>query len=171
MSKPKLSICEIKKIPPYSLLRLIDKLKKKVKNDPVMIRAFEEYDVDIDELDLIPTYFKDLDVSAKTDHAVVYLNWKLLQDGIDTMDCSYLVHEYSHWLQQTTGNEPTKSSDDGEYLHNPFEQEGFQNQIEYIAEQFGEEEAYDYVDNLLEHHEVNDSEEKEELEDILLEKI
>jgi len=171
MAKTKLSLHEIKQIPPHIFLRLIDKLKKKVKNDPVMIQVFKEYDIDIDEIDYIPTYFKDLDVSAQTNHAIVYLNWKLLQDGFDSMDCSYLIHEYSHWLQQTTGDKPTQSSDDGDYLDNPYEQDAFTNQVEYIAEQCGKDEAEDYVDHLLDYHEVDNEDKKEELEDILMEKI
>ena len=162
---------QVKKTPPILLLRLIKKIKNRIKSDPVMLRVFAEYDIDINEIDYIPTYFADLDVSAKTDHGIVYLNYKLLQDDFDNMDVSYFVHEYSHWLQQTTGDKPTKSSDDGDYLQNPYEQEGFQNQVEYIAEQFGKDEAEEYVDHLLDHHDVNDKEDKEELEDVLMEKV
>ena len=77
----------------------------------------------------------------------------------------------THWLQQTTGSKPTQSADDGDYLDNPFEQEGFQNQIEYISKQFGEEEAENYVDELLEHHDVDDEDEFDEKKDTLMSKV
>lgn len=157
---------------PYkTLMRIINKAKEHLKKDKVMKNIFKEYGIDIEEIDYIPTYFKSLDVSAKTDHGIVYLNYKLLTDGFDLFDYSYMIHEYSHWAQQTTGNKPTKSSDDGNYLQNPHEQEGFANQVHYIANQFGDTEAENYVDDLLEHHEVEDHKEKVELKDIFMEKV
>jgi hypothetical protein len=56
-------------------------------------------------------------------------------------------------------------------LNNPYEQEAFSDQIEYIDEQFGKEEAQDYVDNLLEHHDIDDKKEKKELEEVLMSKV
>ena len=73
-------------MPPQFLLRVINKAKKRLKTDPVMLALFKEYDADIEEIDYIPTYFKDLDVSAKTDHGVVWLNYTLLLDGFDLKD-------------------------------------------------------------------------------------
>lgn len=167
----KIPLDAIKKLPYKTLMRFIDKAKAFLKNDETMQRVFDEYKVDINEIDFIPTFFKELDVSAKTDHGIVYLNYQLLADGDFFKDYSYLVHEYSHWLQQTTGAKPTQSSDDGDYLDNKFEQEGFQNQIEYIANQDGEEEAKDYVENLLDHHEVKSKKERTDKKEILLAKI
>jgi hypothetical protein len=112
--------------------------------------------------------FSDLDVSAKTVKGVVYLNYKLLCDGDFYKDYGYLTHEYTHALQQCTGKGPTKGSDDGEYLDNKYEVEGFQNQVEYMANEFGEDEAEDYVDNLLEHHEITNKKEKAKKKDQLM---
>ena len=165
-----LPLTAVKKLPYQAQARLINKMRDYLKNDPVMQKVFDEYEVDISEIDYIPMMFGDLDVSAKTDHGVIIFNYKLLTDGDFFKDFSYGVHETTHWLQQTSGTKATKSSDDGDYLHNKFEQEGFQNQIEYIAEQFGKDEAEQYVDDLLEHHD-KDGEEKEELEDVLFEKV
>jgi hypothetical protein len=170
-SDEKIPLKVVKKMPYRTLMRMINKAKKYLKNNEVMQGVFKEYNVDINEIDLIPTYFKDLDVSAKTDHGIVYLNYKLLCDGDFFKDYSYLIHEYSHWLQQTTGTKATKSSDDGSYLDNPYEQEGFQNQVEYIADQFGDEEAEQYVDDLLEHHEVEDKKEIKDKKETLMAKV
>jgi len=170
MSK-KISIEDVKSLPPEALLILINKLKGIVKKDPVMQKIFSEYNIDLNEIDFIPMYFKDLDVSAKCDHGIIYINYKLLEDGLDLKDASYLIHEITHYLQQTSGDKPTQSSDYGKYLDNPFEQEGFQNQISYISEHFGEDEAEKYVDHLLNHHDIDDDNEKDKLENILLEKI
>jgi hypothetical protein len=169
--KEKIPLSVVKKFPYKTLNRMIKKLREFLKKDKVVQEVFEEYGVDLDEIDFIPMKFGNIDVSAKTDHGVIIYNYKLLTDGDFFKDYSYGVHEMTHWLQQTTGNKPTKSSDNGEYLENPFEQEGFQNQLEYISEHFGKGEAEKYVDNLLEHHEVDDKKDKEKLEGILLEKV
>jgi hypothetical protein len=167
----KIPISEIKKLPYKSLNRMINKMREFLKKNETVQQMFREYEVDLDEIDYIPMKFGKLDVSAKTDHGVIIFNYRLLADGDFFEDFSYGVHEMTHWLQQTTGTKPTKSSDDGSYLDNPFEQEGFQNQIEYLADMFGEEHAEDYVDDLLEHHDVEDEEEREEKKETLMAKV
>jgi hypothetical protein len=167
----KIPLSKVKKLSYGTKRRLISKLRNYLKKDKVVQNMFDEYGVDIAELDHIPMMFDDLDVSAKTDHGVIIYNYKLLTDGDFFKDFSYGVHEMTHWLQQTTGNRPTQSSDDGSYLDNPAEQEGFQNQIEYISDHFGEDEAEDYVDNLLDHHNVDSKKEIEEKKEVLMAKV
>lgn len=151
------------------LMRIINKAKNNLKKDKIMQEIFEKYGESVDIIDYIPTYFKDLDVSAKTDHGIVWINTKLISKGFDKFDYSYLIHEFTHWAQQCLGKNPTQSSNDGSYLHNKYEQEGFQNQIEYISEHLGKDEAEEYVEKLLEHHDVKDKKEKDKLEAIFLE--
>lgn len=161
----------VRKMPYRFLKRMLDKMRKRLKEDEVVQNMFKEYNLDIEEIDYIPMAFKTLDVSAKCDHAVIYFNWKLLCDGNFTKDWSYAVHEMTHFCQQTTGNVPTQGADDGSYLDNPAEQEGFQNQVEYIANHEGEGEAKKYVENLLDHHDIQEEEKKDELEAILLKEV
>ena len=163
----KIPIEVVKNFPPSLLLKLINRAKQYLKQDEVMQKICEEYGIPIDYIDHIPTMFSDLDVSAKTVKGVIYLNYKLLCDGDFFKDYGYLIHEYCHWAQQTTGNGPTKGSDEGEYLDNKYEVESFQNQVEWMAKEFGENEAEHYVDNLLEHHEL-DEEEAEDKKDELM---
>lgn len=165
-----LSMAAVKKLPYKSLNRMIKKMRDFLKKDETVLAMFKKYDVDIEELDLIPMRFGKLDVSAKTDHGVIIFNYSLLTDGDFFKDFSYGVHEMTHWLQQTAGKKATTNSDDGDYLHNKFEQEGFQNQVEYIANQFGDGEAENYVDDLLDHHDKS-GKEKKELETVLLDKV
>ena len=147
------------------LLELIQTAKDFLKNDPVMIKAFKKYNTDIEEIDFIPTIFKKLEVSATTDHGVVYLNTELIKDNkFDKKDYSYMVHEYIHWLQQTAGKKPTQSSDDGDYLENKYEQESFKSQVEYMANELGEDTAEEYVDHLLKYHDVKKDEKKDKKE-------
>lgn len=167
----KIPLSQVKKLPYKSLNRMIKKMREFLKNDEVVKNMFKEYEVDIAEIDYIPMMFGKLDVSAKTDHGIIIFNYKLLTDGDFFKDFSYGVHEMTHWLQQTTGTKPTKSSDEGSYLDNPFEQEGFQNQVEYIANMFGEDEAEEYVDDLLDHHDIDDKKEIEDKKETLMSKV
>lgn len=167
----KIPLSKVKKLPFKSLNRMIKKMREYLKTDEVVQKMFKEYDVDIEEIDYIPMMFGNIDVSAKTDHGIIIFNYKLLTDGDFFKDFSYGVHEMTHWLQQTTGTKPTQSSDDGSYLDNPFEQEGFQNQVEYIANQFGENEAEKYVDDLLDHHEIDNKKEQKDKKETLMAKV
>lgn len=166
-----MSMEKIKELSPETLLGLIARMKKFLKKHPIVIKMFKEYDVPIEELDLIPMKFDDLDVSARTDHGIITFNIKLLADGDFHKDYMYAVHEIEHFLQQTTGDGPTQGAEDGDYLENPYEQEGFQRQIEYLDDMYGEDEAENYVDHLLDHHEVKDSDEREEKKEKLMEKV
>lgn len=172
MSSPaKFTIDDAKALPIEFLLRLIKKSKEYLKKDEVMQRMFRERDLDIDFIDFIPMTFDDLDVSARTEKGTITLNYKLLCDGDFYKDISYLVHETEHWLQQCFGDGPTKGSDTGNYLDNPYEEEAFQNQVEFMANEFGEQEAEKYVDHLLNYHEITDKDEKEEKKEELMANI
>lgn len=166
----KMSMTQAKKLPYVTLNRMIKKMRKFLKEDKTVQDMFQEYEVDIEEIEYIPIKFGNLDVSAKTDHGIIILNYKLLTDGDFFKDFSYGVHEITHWLQQTTGTKATKSSDDGNYLDNPYEEEGFQNQVSYIADNFGDQEAEKYVDELLEYHDV-DGKKEEKKKEVLMSKV
>lgn len=155
-----------KRISRKKQLDLINDLKEKVKKHKVVKSILKEYGVDDEALDQTPVCFKKLDVSARTEYGMIYLNEDFLDGNILDED-HYLVHEFIHVLQQCYGDRPTKSSDSGDYLENKFEQEAFFNQTEYIADTKGEDVAEEYVENLLDHHEVEDEEEREEKKDVL----
>jgi hypothetical protein len=95
----------------------------------------------------------------------------LLQDGDFLHDYGYLIHEISHYLQQCFRNKPTQGAESGSYLDNPDEQEGFQNQIKYISEEFGKNKAESYVEELLEHHDIENKKEKKNKKDVLMSKV
>lgn len=146
------------------LLKLIQRAKDFLKRNEVMQEICHKYDFDINDIDLIPVKFDDIDVSARTDKGVVTLNWRLLEDGDFFKDIGYLVHEFGHYIQQS--NQPTQSADDGDYLSNPSEQESFQYQIKFIDGQFGDEEADNYTEQVLDHHDES-GKEREKKKDIL----
>ncbi len=169
--KKKYTISELKSQPPQFFLNLINDAKGILKKDKVMRGVFKDHDVDISFLDLIPIKFDKLKVSATTSRGVISLNYKLLLDGVFHEDYGYLIHEVTHYLQQCFGDRPTKGAENGSYLDNEDEQEGFQYQVKYISEEFGEDEADEYVDNLLDHHDIDKKQEREDKKDTLMSKI
>ncbi len=162
------SIDDVKKIPPKTLLKLIQRGKNFLKKNHIMQEVCDKYDFDIEDIDLVPVKFDDIDVSARTDRGVITLNWKLLTDGDFFKDYAYLLHEIIHFIQQS--NEPTQSADDGDYLSNPHEQEAFQEQIRFIDDQFGKDEAEEYTEQVLDHHDEQGKERKEKF-NILMKKV
>src|SRR4051812_34985127 len=116
MPQEKIQLSLVKKLPNKTLSRMIDKMRFVLKNDETVQGAFKKYNVDINEIDLIPMWFADLDVSARTDHGIIYFNYKLLTDGDFIKDYSYGTHEITHFLQQTTSDGPINSSNDDTYL-------------------------------------------------------
>ena len=169
--KEKLSLKEVKQLSPNHILRLINKMKKQLQSDETMISLCKEYGETVDIIDYIPVRFGNLDVSGSTNHGIITLNNKLLCNSDVTEIKGYLLHECSHFFQRCFGEKPTQSSNDGEYLENPFERDAFSRQVEFIADNKSEEKAEEYVDDLLEYHEVEDGKKKEKIENILLSRI
>lgn len=154
---------------PQKDLQIIKSIIDELQDDPTVKDIFKKYKIDIEEIHLLPIAFSDMDVSARTDHSIIYLNNSLKEDDSFPDNVKhYLVHELTHVAQQSTGTKPTKGSTDDTYLDNKDEQEGFQNQTEFISREHGEEVAEEYVEQVLDHHEVTDNMEREERRDELL---
>jgi hypothetical protein len=167
----KLTIEQAKKISPRVLLKIIQRAKDYIKKTDVYKDMCKKCDVDIDVIDLVPVKFGDLDVSARTERGIITLNWKLLCNGNFFNNYHYLVHECDHYYRQCYGERPSKGADDGSYLDNPDEQAAFQKQIRYIDDEFGEDEAEDYVEHLLNHHDVKNSKEREDKKEKLMKDV
>lgn len=157
-----------KGIPHKKLKPIIETIKNRIAQSQIVKDMFKEYDVDIAELDLVPICFAKIPVSARTDHGCIYLNINLLNNKnfINEND-HYLVHELTHYLQQTTGSRPTQGSDKNNYLDNPVEQEGFQNQTKYISENKGDSIAENYISKLLDVYDIEGNERNKRREDLL----
>lgn len=151
----------------------IEKLRRDLKNDPITQNLFSEYQVPISELDSIPMFFAQFPVSARTEHGIIYFNLELIEENNEPnqekwrSNYHYAHHELTHYLQQTTGIGPTKGSDEDSYLDNEFEQEGFQEQTKFISHHEGEEKAENYIEQVLDHHDVDGEERKEKKKDLL----
>jgi hypothetical protein len=137
-------------------------MKECVKKDKAVIEKFKEYDVPIDKIDDVHVEFADLDVSAKTKDKKIYLNREMLNPDSKVKDPThYLAHELTHYLQQLTGNTAGHQSVE-DYLDKPTELEAFQVQVDFKERHEGEDEADEYVEDLMDHHDIDDEGERKE---------
>lgn len=153
---------------PSALLSKINEAKDSLRSNSVYQDMCKEFEVDPDAIDLIPIRFGDIDVSAKTIRGIIILSKKLLNKGSFDKHIHYILHEILHNFQMTTRKKPTKGIGDGEYLDNKDEIEAFTYQVELLDNLFGEPKAEDYVDNLLDYHEVDEDDERDEKKDELM---
>ena len=144
--------------------RRISKIKNIVKNEKKYIEKCKEYNKPIGFIDTIDVSFEPLDVSAKTINGKVYLNEKLYHRPIDDQ-IRYTIHELVHCLQQEAGLVDSKKTDD--YLDDENEQEAFNAQISYMCEHDSPEEVQNYIENLLDHHNIKGEERKEKAKELV----
>lgn len=143
----------------------MEKMKEKVKTDEKVIDKFEEYGVDIALLDDVHVEFIDLDVSAKTKDTKIFINKKLVEQGHNPTH--YLVHEMIHFLQQHTGHtDPKKGEKD--YMDRETEMEAFQSQVDFKKREDSPSDAEDYVDNLLDYHDIDGKERKDKKDELMI---
>lgn len=146
---------------------ILDQVKNKIKNNKIVKRLLKGKNLPHNFIELLPMCFSDeLDVSARTQHGIIYFNIDLLKGRPEELD-HYMVHELTHVIQQTTGDGPTTGSAEDDYLDNEFEQEGFQTQTEYLSDTRDDEVAKKYIKKVLDHHEVPRREREEKEKDLL----
>jgi hypothetical protein len=79
----------------------------------------------------------------------------------------YAIHELVHALQHMRNKTKKDPYKDKEYLDRGDELEAFQYQIKFDKKERGSEEAYEYVDELLEYHEIPEDEANEKKKELL----
>lgn len=150
--------------------KLIDEMKNIVKKEKAFIDACNEYKVDVNFIDNVNISFDDdLDVSAKTINGDVFLNGKLFDGGDMCDNVRYITHESIHVIQQELGKVEGKTPKE-DYLDDPNEQEAFQYQLQFMDDHMSEEEIQEYLEQLMDHHDVKGKERREKIK-ILKEKI
>lgn len=142
-------------------------MKERLKSDPVVQKIFEDQDMDFDLFDGIPVDFSDeIDVSAKTINSRIILNKKLLKEPQEIMD-RYFVHELTHSLQhmKTEGHRDPYEAHD--YLDRPDEVEAFKYQIEFDKNNRGENEVVEYVEELIDYHDIPEHKKEDKKKELL----
>ena len=156
-----------KKVDLKNEVEILKKVRQELKKDPVAKKIFKDFNKSIDLLDGIPIDISDeIDVSAKTINSRIILNKKLLDEPFKIL-MRYAVHELVHALQHIDSKESGDQYSNYKYLDRPDELEAFQYQIEYDKNKRGEEEVVEYVEELLDYHEVPEEEQNEKKDELL----
>ena len=153
-----------------SEIEILAEIKRELRKNKIAKEICKEYGFGIDILDGIPIEFEDdLEASAKTIDSSIKLSSDLLNEDFDVI-MRYAIHELVHALQhmEMVGGDPYAGD---EYLDREDELEAFQYQIQYDSEVNGEDEVIEYVEDLIEYHEIppedRDSKKEELLEKAL----
>ena len=145
---------------------IIKQMREVAKKDPKLKKKFKEYGVDINDIDNVHIEFCPLEVSAKTKHMRIYLNDKMLDKMEFKEICSYAIHELIHYLQQKTHN-VHKNDMNKDYLDLETEEEAFKTQIDFKKRNEGKEEAEEYTNDLLDHHDYKGQKRKEKKKELI----
>ncbi|MFA5048998.1 MAG: hypothetical protein WC516_08295 [Patescibacteria group bacterium] len=144
-------------------------LKSIIKKDKVYLDKCKEYDREPSFIDDVNVYFSPIDVSAKTVNGEIFLNENLFNEPIEKQLRYLGGHEIIHVMQQEAGKVNGKV-DKEDYLDDPNEQEAFKTQLKFQCEHESAEEIQDYIENLLDHHDIR-GKEREEKAKILVEDL
>lgn len=140
--------------------RRIKSLKESVQAEESFLEKCKEYDKNPSFVNSVNVSFsKDIDVSAKTVNGEIFLNDRLFNKSWEEQ-MRYLIHELVHCMQQEDGKVNGKT-DKEDYLDDKNEQEAFTTQISYMCEHNNAEEIQEYIENLLDHHNIQGDERKE----------
>ncbi len=132
--------------------KIIKLLRKELKKQPMAKHLCKKYDEDISFIDSVVIKFEPMDVSAKTINGEIILNSHLLE-GKFRDNMRYLIHEFTHTLQQENGMVEPYGNED--YLDDPNEIEAFRTQLDYMEETYNEKEIQEYLEQLLDHHDIH----------------
>ncbi|HEA46218.1 MAG TPA: hypothetical protein ENH99_00355 [Candidatus Pacearchaeota archaeon] len=147
---------------------IIEEMREIAKNDSGVIEKFKEYDISLDDIDTVYIDFVSLPVSAKTKDKKIYLNEKFLEkkEPIE-FSIPYVIHELMHYLQQKTGKVDRQEQEGEDYLDKDTEEEAFSAQVDFKQREESPAEALRYVEQLLDHHDIDGKERKEKKEELL----
>lgn len=148
---------------------LLSKILDFLMTSPAVKGMFDRYKVPLERIHDVDIRFADIPVSAKTKDRVIFINKNFLSDGNFSKEMHYIVHELCHWLQQECDDPydmiPPAGTD---YLEMPSELEAFMYQAHFMREFYGDSEAEQYVDDLLDFHEIDGEDRKKKRRALLL---
>lgn len=149
--------------------RILSKVLDFLRDSEAVRGMFGYYGVPIEKINDVDIRFTDLPVSAKTKDEIIYINNKFLEDAELSDEIHYIVHELCHWLQQHCDDPYDRFPEKGtDYLDMPSEWEAFMYQTHFMREFYGDERAEEYVDDLLDFHEIKGKEREKKREALLL---
>lgn len=156
-----------KKKPLEKKTELVAKVKNYIMADEIYKELCKEYDREPEILDGISVIFtSDIDVTAKTINAKIFLNSSLMDEKIHII-ARYLLHELTHCFQHMEKEGRKRKPKNKIYLNRPEELEAFQYQIKFDAKKRPDSEVNDYVNSLISYHKIPKEKRKEKKEELM----
>ena len=147
-------------------IMLLSEIRSTLINDKIAKEICKENKIDKDFLLGVPISFDELDVSAKTIDGSIILNKKLIEKEFDIV-MRYVIHELVHAIQHADGKSKDNGDKERDYLDKETEVDAFVEQIKFDKENRGEEAAEEYVEELLDHHNLTGKKREEKKEELL----
>ena len=146
--------------------RVLAQIKQELVSLPLIKDLCAELGYPLSIIHGIPLDFEELDVSAKTVDSKVYLNEDLLSEPFEII-MRYAVHEVTHALQHMNREHLDHDPYADDYLDREDELAAFQNQIEYQKSAEGEDATREYVEELVDYHDLKDKDREEKIDELL----
>ena len=147
-------------------METLSRVRTALLNDNIAKEICTENDMGAWFLNSVPIRFDDLDVTAKTVNGDITLSPKLIKKPFEIL-MRYVIHELVHAIQHVKDHDKNKKNKRKNYLNREDEVEAFQYQAKYDKDQRGLEEVEDYVDGLLDFHDIPDDQREDKKEEIL----
>ncbi len=114
----------------------------------------------------VPIKFDKMKQSAKTVDSRIILNRKLLKKDFDII-MRYVIHELTHSIQHVQDYEKRSKMEEKEYLDKDTEVEAFRYQIEFDSKNRGKHKAEEYVEELLDYHDITGKDREDKKDELL----
>jgi hypothetical protein len=149
-------------------IELIGKLKDDLYENKITEKILKKFKLSKDIIEGVVLRFdEDLEVTAKTVNGEVSLNESLMSKSFDTI-MRYVIHEFVHVCQHIKNQKgkPKSSKRDETYLDNPEEVEAFKWQSLFTEEEEGRKKLDEYLEELMEYHDVPEKDQEEKIEEL-----
>ena len=147
-------------------IETVSRLRSAIKNNEIAKSLCKENGFDDSILDGISISFTtDIDVKAKTRNGNILLSQDIIDEPISRI-ISYLIHELTHVFQHMERIGKKDPYEDEDYLDRPDEIEAFRNQIKQDAETRPDKKVIEYVEDLVEYHDVPEDERDSKIKEL-----
>jgi hypothetical protein len=150
----------------FDEITILSKIRKALLNDKIAKKICKEKNVGEWFLEGVPITFDEIKQSAKTIDSNIILNRSLMQKPFDIM-MRYVIHELTHSIQHVQKLRSEKTDDNEGYLDKDTEIEAFRYQVEFDEENRGRGKAEEYVEDLLDYHDIKGPDRADKKDELL----
>lgn len=147
---------------------ILAELRSFLENSSMAKDICSENNMPISFLSGVPISFDDMKESARTVNSSIFLNRKLTKKPMDIIK-RYLIHEITHAIQHVAEPGASKEVKNKEYLDKDTEVEAFKNQISFQKKNEGTGRTNEYLEGLLDFHDLKGVKRKHKKKELLSE--